>query len=107
MGKRESEFQAGLIRELKKRFPGCLVMKNDANYIQGIPDLTVLYKDKWAMLECKKSEKEKRQPNQDYYVNKLNGMSYASFVFPENKEEVLNELEQSFEACRKTCNSKP
>lgn len=100
MGKRESSFQADLIRELKERFPGCVVLKNDANYIQGIPDLSVLYKDKWAMLECKKSEKEKKQPNQDYYVNKLNGMSYASFVFPENKEEVLNELEQSFEASR-------
>ena len=100
MGKRESSFQADLIRELKERFPGCVVLKNDANYIQGIPDLAVLYKDKWAMLECKKSEKEKKQPNQDYYVNKLNGMSYASFVFPENKEGVLNELEQSFEVIR-------
>lgn len=111
MEKRESEFQAGLIRELEKRFPGCLVMKNDANYIQGIPDLTVLYKDRWAMLECKKSEKDMkkslgRNPNQGYYVNRFNDMSYASFVFPENKEEVLNELEQSFKTCRKTCYSK-
>lgn len=105
MGKRESSFQAGLIKELKEKFPGCVVLKNDANYIQGIPDLTVLYKDKWAALECKKSKKEKQQPNQDYYVNKLNGMSYASFIFPENKEEVLNELEQSFEVGGSACDT--
>lgn len=110
MEKRESEFQSVLIRELQKRFPGCLVMKNDANYIQGIPDLTVLYRDKWAMLECKKSEKDMkksldRNPNQGYYVKRLNGMSYASFIFPENKEEVLNELERSFEIGRPTRNT--
>ena len=72
-------------------------MKNDASYIQGIPDLTVLYKDKWAMLECKQHAKASHQPNQDYYVKKTNEMSYASFVYPENMTEVLNELEQALQ----------
>ena len=49
----ENKFQANLIKELKERFPGCIVMKNDPTYIQGIPDLLVLHKDKWASLECK------------------------------------------------------
>lgn len=97
VGMLEREFQAGLIKELKERFPGCLVLKNDPDYIQGIPDLTVLYKDHWALLECKKSANAKRQPNQDYYVERANGMSYAAFIYPENKEDVLNDIQQAFE----------
>lgn len=103
----ERNFQADLIKEIKERFPGCVVMKNDPDYIQGIPDLTILYRDKWALLECKKSSKAKHQPNQDYYVQKLNDMSYAAFVSPENKEEILNGLQQAFRNRRKTRTTKP
>lgn len=92
----ESAFQASLIKELKSRFPGCIVIKNDANYIQGIPDLLVLYNNKWAALECKKNYSAHHQPNQDYYVERMNNMSYASYIYPENRKEVLNELERSF-----------
>ena len=95
---KESSFQAKLIKELKIRFPGCIVTKNDADYIQGIPDLTVLYGRHWAALECKRSEKSAHRPNQDYYVEKMNQMSYARFISPENKEEVLDELQQTFNA---------
>ena len=95
---RESRFQAKLIRELREKYPGCVILKNDPNYIQGFPDLTILYKDRWAVLECKRSEGERHRPNQDYYVEKLNGMSYSSFIFPENRERVLNELEQAFKS---------
>lgn len=92
----ESKFQANLIKELKTAFPGCVVLKNDSSYLQGIPDLSVFYKDKWATLEVKKSEKASHQPNQDYYVEKMNEMSYSKFVYPENKDEVLNELKHRF-----------
>lgn len=97
---KESEFQSKLIKELKYEFPGCMILKNDPNYIQGIPDLLILYRDKWAMLECKESEKAKHQPNQDYYISVLNQMSYARFVYPENKEEILDELQRSFRVRR-------
>ena len=96
MPKLESRFQAKLIRELKDLFPGCMVFKMDSGYIQGIPDLLVLYEDQWAMLEVKRSENEQHQPNQDYYVDLLDDMSFASFIFPENKEEVLHDLELAF-----------
>lgn len=92
MAKRESGFQAKLIDRIKERFPGSLVLKNDANYIQGIPDLTVFYRDRWAMLECKRGEKEHHQPNQDYYVGLVDEMSFGRFIFPENVNEVLGEL---------------
>lgn len=95
----ESKFQSKLIKELEKRFPGCIVMKNDPDYIQGIPDLMILYKNRWAALECKKSANAKHRPNQDYYVQKMSGMSFASFIFPENMKEVLDDLEQSFTGC--------
>ncbi|MBO7449959.1 MAG: hypothetical protein J6U54_06270 [Clostridiales bacterium] len=101
--KRETRFQNKLIEELYKRFPGCLVLKNDPNYKQGIPDLLILYKKKWAMLECKKSKDEPFRPNQELYLERLGYMSFASVIFPENKEEVLNELEKAFGIRRTTC----
>ena len=96
---REGQFQAKLIREIKEMLPDCIVLKTDANHIQGFPDLLVLYEDRWAALECKAYESSSHQPNQDYYVNLLRGMSYAAFVFPENKERVLNELYETLRAC--------
>lgn len=92
----EGDFQSSLISELKNLFPGCMVVKNDSGYIQGIPDITIFYKNKWATLELKKSKNAKRQPNQKYYVDLMNQMSFSRFIFPENKEEVLNELQQAF-----------
>ena len=96
--KKEGDFQADLIDSLKERFPGCIVVKNDARYLQGVPDLTVLYNNKWATLEDKREKNAHHQPNQDYYVEKMNNMSFSRFVYPENVEEVLDELEQSFKA---------
>ena len=93
---KESEFQHKLIKEIKERFPGCIVMKNDSSYLQGCPDLTVLYKDRWATLECKKDGKASRRPNQEYYVNKMNEMSFSSFISPENKNDILGEMEAAF-----------
>ena len=95
MAKLERDFQAKLIKELKQIFRGCIVMKNDSSYIQGIPDLIILYRDKWAALEVKKSATAHHQPNQEYYVELMDEMSYASFIYPENKEEVLYELQQA------------
>jgi len=94
--KKENAFQSNLIKELKKIFPGCMVLKNDSSYYQGIPDLLVLFNDKWAMLECKRSSTASHRPNQDYYIEKFGKMSYASFISPDNKEEVLDELQQAF-----------
>lgn len=92
--KLESGFQDKLKEELKKLFPGCMIFKMDQ--IQGIPDLLILYKDKWASLENKKSLKAKHQPNQDYYVDLMNKMSFSRFICPENKDEVLEELKKVF-----------
>lgn len=90
---RESTFQAAVIRELKSRLPGCIVLKNDPNYIQGFPDLLVLYGTRWGALECKVSMNSRIQPNQDYYVDVLDTMSFASFICPDNKEDVLDEIQ--------------
>lgn len=97
MAKLEREFQKELIDEVKEQFPGCLVMKNDSGYIQGIPDWTILYKNKWAVLEVKRERKANKQPNQPYYIETLNKMSFSRFVYPENKEEVLEELHKIFD----------
>jgi hypothetical protein len=96
--KLERDFQSGLIKELKQLFPGCVVLKNDSSYIQGIPDLLVLFNDRWAMLEVKRSSSASHRPNQEYYVDLLDEMSFSRFICPENKEEVLHELESTFQS---------
>ena len=103
---RENKFQSDLIKELKKLFPGCIVLKNDPNYIQGIPDLLILYGKRWATLECKKSSDASVRPNQTYYVKRMNKMSFSRFIFPENKEEVLRELQSACKSGRPTRFSK-
>lgn len=95
----ESKFQRELIGDLKKMFPDALIFKNESK--QGLPDLTVLEGDRWALLECKKSADAEHQPNQDYYVEKADAMSFSRFIFPENKQEVLNELQQALRPGRK------
>lgn len=94
---KESCFQADLIKEIKQRFPGCIVVKNNAKHIQGIPDISILFGSHYAVLECKRSATAPHRPNQDYYVNHVNDMGgVARFIYPENKEEVLDDLESAF-----------
>ena len=93
---KESAFQKKLIDDLQDTFQGCVIQKNDPLYRQGFPDLTIYYKGKWATLECKRSKDEPHRPNQDYYVDLLNGMSYSAFIFPENREDVIRDLKKLF-----------
>lgn len=95
---KEAAYQSRLVKRIKDRFPGSIVMKTDPTQRQGMPDLLILHEDKWASLEVKQSETAKKRPNQEYYVKKLNDMSFASFIFPENEEEVLNAMERSFKS---------
>ena len=98
MAKLESKFQKELMDEIREQYPGCVILKNDPGYIQGFPDWTILYKNKWAVLETKRAKNAPKQPNQEYYVNQLNRMSFSRVVYPENKEEVLNELHKAFQS---------
>lgn len=88
----ENRFKTNLVKEIKEMFPGCIVTHLDPNEIQGIPDLLILFEDKWATLEGKKSANERVRPNQPYYVDLMNHMSFSSFIYPENKDEVLDAL---------------
>lgn len=94
---RESKFQKDIIDRLRDQFPGCVVIKNDPQYTQGIPDLLVLYGRTWAMLEVKPSARSRTRPNQEYYIDLLGGMSFAAFIFPENEEEVFSDLQHAFQ----------
>lgn len=96
----EGDFQRDLIQRIELMFPGALVLKNDPTYLQGIPDLSVFYKDRWATIEDKRSAHALHQPNQDYYVDLMNRMSFSAFAFPENMEEVLDALQRTFRARR-------
>lgn len=98
----EAAYQAKLIKRLKREFPGCVVIKNDPNYQQGILDLTILFCNMWAMLEVKASSVAKHQPNQDHFVRTLDEMGFAAFIYPENEEDVLDALQEAFSSCRGT-----
>lgn len=92
----ESRYQSDLIKKIKKMFPGCVIFKGNAAETQGVPDLTILYRHTWAMLEVKTSATAHQQPNQDYWVDHYDDMSFAAFIYPENEEEILNELQRTF-----------
>ena len=94
----ERDYQTKLIKQLRDIFPGCVIMKNDSDYLQGIPDLTILYRDRWATLEVKMAESSSHQPNQDFYVGLMDRMSFSAFIFPENEEEVLSDLREALGA---------
>lgn len=97
----ERKYQAELIKKIRRRFPDCVILKNDSNYMQGVPDLILLWQDRWAMLEVKADEDSVEQPNQQWHVSRLDEMSYAAFVYPGNEEEVLDEIQRQFETRRK------
>ena len=99
----ESAFQRKLIKRIKHDLPGCIVLKNDPNYLQGFPDLLILYGPRWAAVEVKRSPNAEHQPNQDYYVNRLNQMSYAAFINPENERKIRNDIYQALGVGRDTC----
>jgi hypothetical protein len=91
----ERNYQPKVIKRLRKEFEGCIILKNDSQYMQGVPDLIILYRDKWAMLEVKDSVDSVFQPNQAYYVSELNHMSFAAFIYPEIEDEVFRDLQQA------------
>lgn len=99
----ENKYQGQLIKRIERRFPGCVVIKNDPSYQQGILDLSVYIGEFWAQLEAKASANAEVQPNQAYFVEKLNEMSFAAFIYPENEAEVLDAMEQALEASRRAC----
>jgi hypothetical protein len=90
---RESQYQHEVIGKIENLLPDCIILKNDPSYMQGVPDLIVLYRDRWAMLEIKRNAGAHRQPNQDYYIELMNSMSFAAFLCPENEREVLHDLQ--------------
>lgn len=98
--RRESAYQSELIERIKSMFPGCFVMKTDPSECQGIPDILVLIGNTWVMLEVKRSAREPFRPNQEYYLEHFNGMSFAASINPENEEQVLDELQSTLGACR-------
>lgn len=103
----ERDFQAKVIKEVKRALPGCVVLKTDPGYLQGIPDLLILYEDKWAALEVKNKRTAPHRPNQDYYVSRLGDMSFARFIYPENEKEILHELYEKIGTGRATRISEP
>lgn len=88
----ERHFQSSVIKEIKTKLKGCIVLKTDPTYKQGLPDLLILYNKRWAALEIKKSKNAHKQPNQEFYISKMNKMSFAKFIYPENRKEIIDEL---------------
>lgn len=96
----EGRFKEELNKQLMQRFPGCYILINDSGHHPGYPDRTILWGDRWAMLEAKKSHSAAQQANQEYYVELFNKKSFAAFINPDNMEEVLDAMERSFSTPR-------
>lgn len=96
--KLESRFKAKVKKELEAEFPGCILLDLDPSLKQGIPDMLMLHNEKWAALEFKREANASRKFNQEYYVDRMNNMSFASFIYPENKEDILNALHEKFKS---------
>lgn len=89
----EKKFQSQLKNDIEELLPGSIILKNDPTFLQGIPDLLVLYKDKWCALEVKAFADAPFRPNQPYYISRMNAMSFCMVVYPENEASVLRDLE--------------
>jgi hypothetical protein len=103
---REATYQKHVIDKVRVMLPGAYVYPNDGGYIQGFPDITILYKKRWATLECKRDKDSEHQPNQDYYVSDMKKQSFSAFIFPENEKEVLDELQRALKPTRRARVSK-
>lgn len=90
----ERKFEKQVCSELLEMFPGAVLLKLDPLYIQGIPDRLILFGERWASLEIKRLPTSHKQPNQEFYIKKLNNMSYASFLNIKNKELVYDRLQR-------------
>lgn len=99
----EAQYHNRLINKIRDLLPGCIILRNDPRFMQGVPDIIILFRDKWAMLEIKIADKAGVRPNQQYYIDLLNEMSFASFINPENEGMVLDDLQQSFGVSWETC----
>lgn len=96
MGKLENKYKSELRERIADRFPGCMILKNDEQLMQGIPDMTILYGPYWAVLEVKRDENAPFEPNQEHYLEYLNNMGFASVIFPAIEEEVLDAVQRAF-----------
>lgn len=96
MARSENAYAPQLIEKLLDQYPGAVILKQDANLVQGIPDRLMLWGKRWASFEIKRSRNAPIRPNQPYYIDLLNRMSFADFVYPENEEEFLHELARAF-----------
>jgi hypothetical protein len=101
--KSETAYRRELIKKIERLLPGCFITKNDPSENQGIPDILILFRNMWAMLEVKLDKSSPKQPNQPYYVDKFNEMSFASFINPQNEDQVLDDLQFAFGVSRQTC----
>lgn len=93
--KLERDFQRDVKAELERRLPGCFIIKGNSAVRQGIPDWLILYKDRWAMLEVKRSATSRFRPNQEYYISLLGEMSFAAVIHQQNFDEVLDAIQST------------
>lgn len=88
----ENRYQRILVTKLRELLPNCFIMLNDPQQYQGIPDILILFGNRWAMLETKRAANAAQRPNQDYYISQFNQWSFAAFINPSNEDDVLEAL---------------
>lgn len=91
---KEADFQATIIKWL--RHNGCLVLKYQQNATTraGIPDILFLKEGFWGAIEVKKAKNAPFRPGQKEMIAKMDEMSWAKAVYPENWADTQAELGQ-------------
>ena len=69
----ENKFKTKPIKEIRERLPGAIVLHINPPP-QGLPDPLVLNRERWAALEGYTETNSSHRPNQDYWIEKMNGM---------------------------------
>ena len=93
----ERDYQSALIQKIRRMYPNAIILKNDANYLQGVPDLSIFHGPNYAMLETKQSSSASRQANQEWYISLFQSWAYGAFIDPSNEKDILNELQEALQ----------
>lgn len=94
---KESTFQHKLIKMLRKIPKSSFIVK-EAKAIRGIPDIIGCIDGTYVALEVKKNKGEAQKNTgriclQKKFIRDIQCVGgYASFIYPENHEEILEEL---------------
>jgi hypothetical protein len=91
---READLQSKFLSSLRKLGYKCFKQQMNATTRAGTPDAFIFKEGFWGWIEFKQHKNSKARPGQKENVEWAKENSWGSFVYAENKDEVLKELKE-------------